>query len=226
MANNPSPAPCIKMDKMVSIDEAGISIFEVPLTHATPESLQGFGRIVTAFEEAEVDIETWPAQGWRPVEPGTGNEGGITSGQFEVHRQGELMHARNHAVDGHYVTGWFADPATASEQAVDVNHSRIFVREANYHPDGGQVFYPKEHNPFVALLALPGDDITPEDFVAFYFDGTFGIHINSNVWHQPLFPVEERIVFDDKQGRVHACIACDFVKEFGVYLSVPLRKLD
>ena len=68
MAKDSVPAPCIKMDRMVSIEEAGISIIEVPLKRAAPESLQGLGRIVTPFEEAEVDIETWPAQGWRPVE--------------------------------------------------------------------------------------------------------------------------------------------------------------
>jgi len=226
MSTNPTPAPCVDMDRMVSIHDEGISIVDIPLTRLTPETFEGFGRVVTSFDQADVDIVTWPAQGWRPVESGTGNQGGVTSGEFEVHRAGGLMHARNHAVDGHYVTGWFTDPATASEQSLDVDHSRILVREANYHPDGGQMFYPRDRKPFVALLALPGDDITPQDFVAFYCDGSFGIHINPNVWHQPLFPVDERIVFDDKQGRVHACIACDLVKEFGVYLSVPLRKLD
>jgi hypothetical protein len=214
------------MDRMVSIHEDGISIVEVPLKRATLESLAGFGRVITSFDEANVDIVTWPAQGWRPVEPGTGNQGGVTSGEFEVERAGGMMVARNHAVDGHYVTGWFTDPASASEQSADVDYSRILVREANYHPDGGQIFFPRDREPFVALLALAGDDISPQDFVAFYCDGSFGIHIDPNVWHQPLFPLGERIVFDDKQGRVHACIACDFVKEFNVYLSVPLRMLD
>jgi len=212
------------MDRMVSIHDEDISIVDVPLRLATPEALEGFGRIVTSFDQADVDIVTWPAQGWRPVEPGTGNQGGVTSGEFEVYRAGHMLHARNHAVDGHYVTGWFADPATASVQSLDVDHSRVLVREANYHPDGGQVFCPRERQAFIALLALPGDDITPHDFVAFYCDGSFGVHINPNVWHQPLFPLSERIVFDDKQGRIHACIACDFVKEFGCYLSVPLQE--
>jgi len=220
------PTPCVEMDRMVSIEEDGITVVEVPIRRATPETFVGFGKIVSSFAEAEVEIVTWPAPGWRPVEPGTGNEGGITSGEFEVYRTGDFMHARNHAVDGHYVTGWFLDPVRASEQSKEVDGSRVLVREANYHPDGGQVFYPRDGQPFVAMLALPGDDITPEDFIAFYCDGSFGIHIDPNVWHQPLFPVHERIVFDDKQGRVHACIACDFVKEFGVYLSVPLRQPD
>ncbi|HIM29484.1 MAG TPA: ureidoglycolate hydrolase [Planctomycetes bacterium] len=221
--NSSVPSPCVSMERMVSIHEAGIAIVDVPLKAATPESFRGFGHIVASFAEAEVDIATWPAPGRRPVEPGTGLGGGVTCGKFEVYRNGDMMHARNHAVDGHYITGWFADPLTASEQSMDVDDSRVLVREANYHPDGGQVFYPCDGQPFVALLARPGDDVTPQDFVAFYCDGTFGVHIDANVWHQPLFPIGERIVFDDKQGRVHACIACDFVKEFGAYLSVPLR---
>ena len=221
--NSPTPSPCITMDRMVSIHEEGIQVVDVPLRHATEETLRGFGRIVQAFDEADVDIVTWPAQGWRPIEPNTGNQGGVTQGEFEVYVDGEQICGRNHAVDGHYITGWLADPQTASPQRTAANRTRVLVREANYHPDGGQIFYPRQPMPFVALLALPGDDVKPEDFVAFFFDGRFGLHIDANVWHQPLFPVHERIVFNDKQGRVHACVACDFVEEFGVYLSVPLR---
>ena len=51
------------------------------------------------------------------------------------------------------------------------------TREANYHPDGGQVFFPVTKEPFVLLLALPGDDIKLEDFVAFYCDGSCGVQI-------------------------------------------------
>jgi hypothetical protein len=43
----------------------------------------------------------------------------------------------------------------------------------NYHPDGGQVFFPLDHRPFCIPLALPGDDITPEKFVCFRIDGQF-----------------------------------------------------
>ncbi|MEC9466099.1 MAG: ureidoglycolate lyase, partial [Myxococcota bacterium] len=94
--------------------------------------------------------------------------------------------------------------------------------EANYHPDGGQIFFHRDGEPFVALLAKPGDDIRPEDFVAFYFDGSFGVQIFPNVWHQPLFPRDDGMVFNNKQGRVHACVSVDFIGEFQTYLAVPL----
>ncbi|WP_079253617.1 ureidoglycolate lyase [Endozoicomonas arenosclerae] len=217
--------PCIQFDEVVSLNDAGTH--KVPMIRADAVSFAEYGRIVDNFEQEEIIIETWPAQGWRPVESGTGNEGGTTEGDFEFQRAGELMLARNHAVDGQYVTGWFADPATASaDNTENVDYSRVLVREANYHPDGGQLFYPKNREPFVALLALPGDDVKPSDFVAFYCDGSFGIQIFPNIWHQPLYPVADYAEFKDKQGKVHACIAVDFVKEFNVYLEVPLSTPD
>ncbi len=109
---------------------------------------------------------------------GTGNEGGIVEDSFEMVRRGEIQHAVNHAVGRSYITGWFADPATASASRAPRDTSRIFTHEANYHPDGGQIFFPRDGAPFVALLARPGDDVTPDDFVAFHCDGSFGIHID------------------------------------------------
>ena len=121
-----------------------------------------------------------------------------------------------------YITGWYADPATAAEDREAADTSRIYTHEANYHPVGSQIFCPRDGAAFIALLARPVDDVKPEDFVAFYCDGTFGIHIDPNVWHQPVFPLSSSALFDDRQGRVHACVAIDFVSEFGCYLEVPL----
>ncbi len=219
----PKLKPCIDMPSMPSLSDDGIGIYEPQWIEATEESLAGYGHFVDNFQSAKVQIVTWPQPGWRPVREGTGNEGGTTEGRFDFFRWGQLMCGRNHAVGGHYITGWFADPALASEAIEATETTSVYVREANYHPDGGQVFFPSSGSAFIALLALPGDDIRPEDFKAFYFDGSRGIHINPSVWHQPVYPLEPTAVFDDRQGKVHACIACDFVQEFGVYLKVPLR---
>lgn len=190
---------------------------------ADAETLRGYGHIVPDFTTARVTIVTWPQPGWRPVVPGTGNEGGIVEDSFEMVRRGEIQHAVNHAVGRSYITGWFADPATASEDRRPADTGRLFTHEANYHPDGGQIFSPRDGAAYVALLAKPGDDIAPDDFVAFHCDGSFGLHIDPGVWHQPMFPVGERASFDDKQGRVHCCIAVNFISEFGCYIEVPLR---
>ncbi len=211
---------------MPSIARGQVRAHRVPLLAATAETLQGYGRLVADFVRAEVTIVTWPQPGWRSIVPGTGNEGGTVEDSFEMVRRGEIQHAVNHAVGRSYVTGWFADPANAAEDRAPADTSRIFTHEANYHPDGGQIFFPRDKAPFVALLAKAGDDVTPEDFRAFSFDGSFGLHIDPGVWHQPMFPLGPRAAFDDKQGRVHACIAVDFVTEFGCYLEVPLRASD
>ncbi len=208
---------------MPSIHDDQIRIHPVPLREATVKSLAGYATLAPSFEGTAVEIETWPASGWRSVDAGTGNQGGTTEGSFEIFRAGEIMYAHNHAVDGHYITGWFGDPASASESTLPDDTAHILVCEANYHPDGGQLFFSREGNPFVALLALPGDDVRPEDFVAFYCDGSMGLNLHSGVWHQPVFPLSESAVFDNRQGKVHACISCDFVHEFGCYLSVPLK---
>ncbi len=205
-----------------SIDGA-VHVHKVPLVVADAETLRGYGHIVPDFETGQVTIMTWPQPDWRPVVPGTGNEGGIVEDRFEMVRQGEVLHAVNHAVGRSYITGWFADPATARETRAAADTSRIYTHEANYHPDGGQIFSPRNGEAYVALLARPGDDIAPDDFTAFYCDGSFGLHIDPGVWHQPVFPVGEQASFDNKQGRVHCCVAVDFVTEFGCYLEVPLR---
>ncbi len=207
-----------------SLATGAVRAHRVPLVIANAEALQGFGHIVADFAAGLVTIVTWPQPGWRPVVPGTGNEGGIVEDRFEMVRRGEVQHAVNHAVGRSYITGWFSDPATAAEDQAPRDTSRIYTHEANYHPDGGQIFSPLDGAAFVALLAKPGDDITPDDFVAFYCDGSFGLHIDPGVWHQPVFPVSERASFDNKQGRVHCCIAVDFITEFGCYLEVPLRR--
>lgn len=215
-------ATCIDVDDMPSLEDDTISVRPVPLKKVTDDAFKAFGRLVDDFDKEPVIIETWPRPDWRPIETGTGNEGGITSGLFQFQRRGGVMIARNYAVDGHYITGWFTDPATASVHEDDVDYSRVLVREANYHPDGGQVFHPADGTPFVILVAPPGDDVRPESFVAFYSDGNVGVQIYPNIWHQPVFPLAPQASFMGKQGRVHACVACDMVREFDCYLSVPL----
>jgi ureidoglycolate lyase len=133
----------------------------VPLVAATDDALRGYGHIVPDFAHGRVTIITWPQPGWRPIVSGTGNEGGIVQDSFAMQRHGEVQHAVNSAVGRSYITGWFADPATASPDRQPTDTSRIYTHEANYHPDGGQIFSPRDRAAFVALLAKPGDDVMP-----------------------------------------------------------------
>ena len=208
-------------DKEAFTDAHSTQHHDVPLILGTEETLQGYGRIVHDFHQEEVWIEQWPQTGTRPVCPGTGKGGGVAEGDFRFQWQGEFLRADNMAVGDAgigFITG-----RLLKDQSFQTS-SHVLVRDANYHPDGGQVFYPKTKSPYVMLLAKAGDDITLEDFVAFYLDGSCGFQIAPNVWHQSPYPIEvEAMDFLNKQSAVFACVITDTVREFGKYLKVPLR---
>lgn len=203
-------------------DKPSLDQVTVPLIRASDETLDGYGHLVDDPENCVVEIVTWPAQGWRSVDKGTGNEGGYAEGIFSGNWQGDILYGKNNAVGGHYVLGWSTDPQTASAQSVTVEREKVLLWHLNYHPDGGQLFFPLDNKPFVVPLALPGDDLRPEKVVGFWFDGSKGLYIHPNIWHEGIFPVTDTQRFLDRQGKVHARISCDIGEEFGVYLAVPL----
>jgi ureidoglycolate lyase len=203
---------------------ADLPVVVPPLVHATRSSLEGYGTLVTDPDRHAVEIVRWPAQGWRPIDPGTGDEAGTTEGIISFWWRGEVLYGRNEAVTDQYLLGWATDPAQASEGAPSIAREEVRLWHVNYHPDGGQLFYPLDGLPFVVPLAKPGDDLKPEDFVAFYCDGSFGVCIHPGIWHEGVFPLAPKARFFDKQGRVHARVSCHLAREFGILLAVPLRE--
>lgn len=63
----------------------------------------------------------------------------------------------------------------------------------------------------------------PEDWIAFYFDGSFGLCIHPNIWHEAIAPLAPSARFQDRQGKVHARVSVDFPREFGCLLEIPLH---
>jgi ureidoglycolate lyase len=204
----------------------GLRLVETPLVQATAESLAGYGQLVSDPDHHAVEIVRWPAKGWRQVDSDTGDQGGTTEGAFSFWWKGEVLYGRNDAVGDAYLLGWSEEPARASEARAVSERSRLLLWHANYHPDGGQLFFPLDGTPFVVPLALPGDDLRPEQFKSFYFDGSCGLYIHPGIWHEGVFPLAEHGRFFDKQGKVHARISCDFPKEFDCLLAIPLRAPD
>ena len=100
---------------------------------------------------------------------------------------------------------------------------RVLLWHLNYHPDGGQMFYPMDNQPFVVPVALPGDDLRLENIVAIWCDGSRGLYIHPGIWHEGVFPATLAQSFRDRQGKVHARVSCNVAQEFGVFLNVPLR---
>lgn len=203
-------------------DKPSLPVIQVPLVVATEESVKGYGALVDDPGLFDIEIVRWPAQGWRPVDEDSGDEGGTVEGIFTCEWQGDVLFGRNEAVHGHYVLGWSRDPQEASEHSRTVPRDQVLLWHMNYHPDGGQLFYPLEHKPFVVPVALPGDDLKPENVIALWCDGTKGLYIHPNIWHEGIFSAAASFRFLDRQGAVHARISCNLGDEFGHYLSVPL----
>ena len=86
---------------------------QIPLIKATNESLKGYGYLIDSYENSDVEIVTWPKQGWREIDEGTGNEGGYTQGSFNIWWEGPILYGQNNAVehnspyevDGKYILG-------------------------------------------------------------------------------------------------------------------------
>jgi ureidoglycolate lyase len=204
-------------------EKPSLPFHDVPLIKATDETVKGYGCLVDRPEAFDIEIVRWPAQGWRPIDEGTGDEAGWVEGIFHGEWRGDVLYGSNEAVNGNYVLGWSQDPQQASSEQTTGSRDKVLLWHMNYHPDGGQLFFPLDKKPFVIPAALPGDDLTPDKVVAFWCDGSQGLYIHPNIWHEGIFPVEDKQQFLDRQGRVHARVSCDVGREFGVYLSIPLQ---
>ncbi|MDH5453502.1 MAG: ureidoglycolate lyase [Paracoccaceae bacterium] len=196
---------------------------EIPLIRATDESLKGYGCLVDDPGNFEIEITRWPQQGWRPIDDNTGDEAGSVEGTFCCEWKGDVLYGENEAVGGHYVLGWSTDPQKAETNRRTAPREQVLLWHMNYHPDGGQLFFPLDRKPFIVPAALPGDNLRPEKVVAFWGDGSKGIYIHAGIWHEGVFPVEDTQRFLDRQGRVHARVSADIGREFGLYLACPLR---
>jgi ureidoglycolate lyase len=199
-------------------------VHETPLVIASDDTLAGYGCLVDDPKRFPIEIVRWPAQGWRPIDQNSGDQGGVTEGVFEFWWKGDTLFARNNAVGDSYLFGWSRWPEEAASSGPASARERALVWRANYHPDGGQLVFPINGASFLVALALPGDDVTPERFVTFWCDGSRGLYIHPNVWHGPFVPLDDHAEFLDRQGRVHARVSVDFAKEFGCYLGTSLQR--
>lgn len=200
---------------------ANLARVTMPVVDATTAALEGYGCLVDDPAKCRIEIVRWPAQGSRPVDLETGDQGGTTEGTFISEWKGDILYGRNAAVGGHYILAYGDEPGRADDGHTR-HPQRILLWHANYHPDGGQLFFPLERKPFLVPLALPGDDILPEKFVCFRFDGGQGLYIHPNIWHEGVFATSGSQRFFDQQGAVHARVSVDFAREFGCLLEAPI----
>ena len=141
-------------------------VHAVRLAALSERTAAGLGTLITSIDEAEIDQRQWPASGSRPVT--SGGYGHTVDGPFEIYWQGEMMFSHNNAVDRRDLLGWRVDPSEARDDREPEDRTRLLVDEVNYHDDGGQAFV-APGVPTVFLVAPPGDDVTPDDFVALVY---------------------------------------------------------
>jgi hypothetical protein len=82
----------------------------MPLVDATAATLEGYGHWVDDPADCPIEIVRWPALGRRPVDVGTGDQGGTTEGVFISTWRGDILYGSNDAVDGRYVLAYAAAP--------------------------------------------------------------------------------------------------------------------
>lgn len=200
----------------------GLRRVRMPVVDATDTVLEGYGFLVDDPHACKIEIVRWPSQGWRPIDDDSGDQGGTTQGVFVSEWRGDILYGSNEAVGGHYVLAYADEPSRA-----DTTHhrdpQRMLLWHCNYHPDGGQLFFPFDARPFLVPLALPGDGVQPEWFVCFRFDGSRGLYIHPSIWHDGVFAYAGTQRFFDSQGAVHARVSIDFAREFDCLLEAPLR---
>jgi Ureidoglycolate lyase len=203
---------------------SGLAIVSIPIVEATPETVKGYGYLVDDPQECKIEITRWPAQGWRRVDADSGDEGGTKEGIFSSQWKGEILYGSNQAVGGEYILGYSAAPENASEHK-EGDPNKILLWHANYHPDGGQLFFPVDKQPYLVPVALPGDNIRPEHFICFLCDGMKGLYIHPNIWHEGVFAIRGSQRFLDRQGAVHARVSVDFAREFNCLFEISLDEL-
>jgi hypothetical protein len=98
---------------------AGLTRLLMPVVDATTPALEAYGRLVDDPRDCPIEIVRWPAPGTRPVDAGTGDQGGTTEGVFVSEWRGDVLYGRNEAVEGHYILAYAQPPESAREDHGD-----------------------------------------------------------------------------------------------------------
>ena len=198
------------------------SVHEAPLVAATDATLEGYGALVIDPRTFPIEIVRWPAQGWRPIDPNSGDQGGVTEGVFEFWWKGDTLFARNNAVGDNYLFGWSTWPEEARDDGVQGRADRRL--------SGGPTITPMAASfsiqPTARALSCrwrcrattSHPTASPRSCATDRADSTSTRAFGTGRCAR-MTTTRELL---DRQSRVHARVSVDFPKEFGCYLAVPL----
>jgi hypothetical protein len=142
-----------------------LALVRMPFVPATPASLAGFGRLVDDAKQCAVEIVRWPAQGRRPVDADTGDQGGTTAGVFVSEWQGDILRPQRGGGRPLPPRLWLSAAACPHRPRADAApHAAVACQL----PSGWRpAVFPLGRRPFYVPLALPGDEVTSQNFVCF-----------------------------------------------------------
>ncbi|SFB45585.1 ureidoglycolate lyase [Azotobacter beijerinckii] len=83
----------------------------------------------------------------------------------------------------------------------------LTIRMLERHPLGSQAFVPLRGNPFLIVVAPPGDAPRPEQVRAFLGNGRQGINYQRGVWHHPVLALadDDEFLVIDRSGTGANC---------------------
>lgn len=81
------------------------------------------------------------------------------------------------------------------------------IRMMERHPLGSQAFIPMRGNPFLILVAPPGDDLKSSQLRAFISNGHQGVNYHRGVWHHPILALtdQDEFLVVDRAGSGNNC---------------------
>lgn len=99
------------------------------------------------------------------------------------------------------------DTAIISIFRADALDMPLTVGMLERHPLGSQAFVPLLGNPFLVVVAPPGDAPVPGLVRAFLSNGRQGVNYHRGVWHHPVLTIEKRDDFlvVDRSGAGNNC---------------------
>lgn len=102
------------------------------------------------------------------------------------------------------------------------------IASLNHHKNSTQALVPLEGKACLVVVAPPGTEFkTPEDLAqvkAFLCDGSVGINIGLNTWHQALLPIGPEMQMVNVQGvnSTKDTHVCDFQKTVDAVVEISL----
>ena len=124
------PSDCKFQEAALALGTAPVEASSL-VVHRLPQNLKGCGRFVANFANAPIEAVRWPAWGWSPVDPDTGDQVCAVEGILSPWREREILCGGNRPVDDSYRLRRSREPRDASETAANPDRSQVSPRRAN-----------------------------------------------------------------------------------------------